>query len=320
MKRSSYPRTVPRALKVAVLVAIAMLALLFAAVHRGRTLRAGQALRQLPSTARAVLRIDARALRGAGAARTLFEALIGEESLSEIEATCGLDPFATLSEATAWVRGPEDQPFQSIGLILRGSSADAETLAECHRLLVEKRQGSVVRLDGPAGPLLASRDRRSAIARLDDRTVVTGSVATVAEAMAVQRGTAPALSDRTRIARLWPEVSSGACIAAVLDPPTHWRSALERVAELGDGASAIEGVESIAFTVPAGSAQTVDVYIEVTDAELAKRDAALIGAWVAAPSASVDAPWTDVLRSARVKVRRSTIAVTLDVSSLSATP
>ena len=308
-----------RSLKVAAVVSIAMAALLFAAMQRGRTLRASQALHDLPRTARAVLRIDTRALEGTAAAKTLVDALVAEEQLSEIEAICGLDPLAALSEATVWVRGPEDQPFQSIGLMLRGRTVDAATLAECHRLLVEARGGSIVRLEGPAGPVLASRDRQSAIALLDGRTIVTGSVRTVAEAMAVRLGTAPALIERPRIATLWPKVNAGASVAAVLDHPEHWKSALERIAKLGDEASAMQGVQSMALSVGSGSAQTVDVYIDVTDAELATQDAALIRAWAASPPDPVEPPWTDVLRSARVQVRERTIVVTLDVSSLSGT-
>ena len=173
MKRTSYPRPVSRSLKVAVVVSMAMAVLLFAVVQRGRTLRASRALHELPSTARAVLRIDPRALERTMAAKALLDAFAAEERLSEIEVTCALDPLAALSEATVWVRGPDAQPFQSIGLMLRGRTLGAATLAECHRLLVEGRGGSIVRLEGPAGPFLASRDRRSAIAVLDDRTIVT---------------------------------------------------------------------------------------------------------------------------------------------------
>ncbi|MBW2377787.1 MAG: hypothetical protein JRF55_17720, partial [Deltaproteobacteria bacterium] len=137
---------------------------------------------------------------------------------------------------------------------------------ECHRLLVETRGGSIVRLAGPAGPVLASRDRRSAIALLDEQTIVTGSVRTVAEVLAVRRGTAPALIERPRIATVWPRVAEGASVAAVFDPPEHWKSALERVAKLGHEASAMQGLQSIALSIESGSAQTVNVYIDVADA------------------------------------------------------
>jgi hypothetical protein len=308
---------VSRSFKVAIVVSIAMVGFLSAVVQYGRTRRASRALRELPNNARAVLRIDTSALERTKAATTLVEAFVGEQQLGEIETICGLEPLAALSEATVWVRGPEDQPFQSFGLMLRGRAADAATLAECHRLLVESRGGSIVRVEGPAGPLLASRDRRSAIALLDDWTIVTGSVRTVAEAMAVRHGTAPALIERTRIASLWPRANSGASIAAVLDPPEHWKSALERVAKLGEHASAVQGLQAVALSVRAGSAQTVDVYIDVTDEALATQDAALIRAWATSPPDTLEPPWTDVLRSARVQVRHRTIVVTLDVSSLS---
>jgi hypothetical protein len=319
VKRTSYPRPVSRSFKVAAVVSVAMVGLLSAVIHYGRTLHVSRALRELPRNARAVLQIDTRALERTEAATTLVDAFVGEQQLGEIETICGLEPLAALSEATVWVRGPEDQPFQSFGLMLRGRAADAATLAECHRLLVESRGGSVVRVEGPTGPLMASRDRRSAIALIDDRTIVTGSVHTVAEAMAVRQGTAPALIERTRIASLWPRANSGASVAAVLDPPEHWKSALERVAKLGDEASAMQGLQAVALSVPAGSAHTVDVYIDVTDEALATRDATLIRAWATSPPDTLEPPWTDVLRSARVRVRGRTIVVTLDVSSLSRT-
>jgi hypothetical protein len=105
----------------------------------------------------------------------------------------------------------------------------------------------------------------------------------------------------------------------VFDPPEHWKSALERVAKLGHEASAMQGLQSIALSIESGSAQTVNVYIDVADAELAAQDATLIRAWAAAPPDSVEQPWAHVLQSARVQVRERTIAVTLDVSSLSET-
>jgi hypothetical protein len=103
----------------------------------------------------------------------------------------------------------------------------------------------------------------------------------------------------------------------VFDPPEHWKSALERVAKLGSEVSALQGLQSIALSVESGSTQTVDVYIDVADAELAAQDATIIRAWAASPPDSVEQPWIDVLRSARVQVRERTVAVTLDVSSLS---
>jgi hypothetical protein len=319
VKRTSYPRRVSRSLKVAVVVSVAMVGLLSAAMQYGQTRRASQALRELPRDARAVLRIDTRSLEHTKAAATLMDVFVGEQQLGEIETICGWEPLAALSEATVWVRGPEDQPFQSFGLMLRGRAANAATLAECHRLLVESRGGSIVRVEGPAGPLLASRDRQSAIAVLDEWTIVTGSIRTVADAMAVRDGTAPALIERTRIASLWPRANSGASVAAVLDPPEHWKSALERVAKFGEQGSVIQGLQGIALSVPAGSAQTVDVYIDVTDEAQAAEDAALIRAWATSPPDTLEPPWTDVLRSAHVRVRGRTIVVTLDVSSL-ATP
>ena len=239
MKRTSYPRPVARSLKVAAMVAFAMVAVIYVAIEQGQSARATQILRMLPSTARAVLQIDPPALRRSAAGRTLLDAFAQDAELSEIEATCGLDPIADLSRATVWARGSDREPFQSFGLMLTGANVDAARIAECYERLVEARGGSVTRLEAPTGPLLASNDRGSAVALVDDRTVITGSVQTVAEAMAVQRGLLPTLAEREPIAALWPTVGRGAAIAAAVDPPSHWKAALERITSFGADASAL---------------------------------------------------------------------------------
>ena len=320
MKRTSYPRTVSRSLKVAAVVSMSMASLLFAAMQHAKTLRANRLLHQLPSTARAILRIDAASLADTAAARTLLGAFVVEQQLSEIEAVCALNPVEALSEVIVWVRGPDDQPFQSIGVMLKGRDASAATLAICHRALVEGRGGSVVRLDGPAGPMLADLDQRSAISIVDDRTIIAGSVITVTEAIAVRRGTAPALVERDLIAARWPVLSRGSSISAILEPPDHWMSALERVMKRSDGPSALEGAQTIGLFVESASDRAVTISIDVSSAELAAQNAERIRDWIAEPSENVEPPWTNVLQSAQVSARGRTIEVTVDVSSLSTVP
>jgi hypothetical protein len=293
-----------------------MALLLYAAIERGGVLRARRVLLTLPRTARAALTIRTGLLERTAAAKTLLDAFVAPEELSHIEAVCGLDPLTALTEITVWVRGPEEQPFQSIGLMLKGRTVDAAALAQCHRSLVEARGGSVVRLDGSSRPVLASRDLRSAIALLDERTIVTGSVPTVIEALAVRQGMAPALIERPTIARAWPRVSKGAGIAAALDPPEHWKSALQRLAKIGEEASAIEGLQAIALSVRSGSRQAVDLYLEISDAKLARRDAELLGTWKDSPPPGLKPPWNELIRSARVRAQGRTVVVTVDVSSL----
>ncbi len=283
-------------------------------------LRANRLLHQLPRTARAILRIDAASLADTAAARTLLGAFVADQQLSEIEAVCALNPIEALSEVIVWVRGPDDQPFQSIGVMLQGRDASATAMATCHRALVEGRGGSVVRLDGPAGPMLANLDQRSAISVVDDRTIIAGSVTTVTEAIAVRRGTAPALVERDLIAARWPVLSRGSSISAILEPPDHWMSALERVMQRSGGPSALEGAQTIGLFVESGSARAVTLSIDVSSAELAAQDAERIRHWIAAPPESVEPPWTNVLQSARVSARERTIEVTVDVSSLSTVP
>ena len=317
MKRTSYPRAVSRSIKVAAVVSISMAGLLFGAMQHAKTLRANRLLHQLPRTARAILKIDAASIADTGAARTLLGAFVPDEQLSEIEAICALDPIEGLSEVIVWVRGPDDQPFQSIGVMLRGRAASAAALAACHRSLVEGRGGSVVRLDSPSGPMLADLHQRSAISVVDDRTIIAGSVTTVTEAIAVRRGTAPALVERSLIAARWPLLSRGSSISAILEPPDHWMSALERVTQWSDGPSALEGAQTIGLFVESGSAGAVTLSIDVSSPELAAQDAERIRRWIAASPENVKPPWTNVLQSARVSARERTIEVTVDVSSLS---
>jgi hypothetical protein len=305
-----------RSLKVGVTVSLAMVALLYGLIEHGRSMRATLPLRQLPSTARAVLRIDTSALLDTPAAEVLVGAFVGEKQLTEIEKTCGIAPLEALSDIVVWVRGPDDQPFQSIGLMLRGRSANASKLAECHRLLVSARGGSVVRLDAPVGPLLASRDRRSAIALVDDRTVVTGSVRTVAETMEVEQGIVPPLLDRAPIASLWRRLAPQAAVTGVLEPPPHWREALQNLGRIGDQESALEGVRALGFAIPSGSQRRVEAQVDFIDAETARRDQSAIETWLHHPPDSVATPWADVMRSARVQAEGATVRISLDVSAL----
>ena len=316
VKRSSYPRTVSRSIRLALAVSLVVGVVIYGALEQGQTLRASRALRELPSTTRFVLAIDPGALETSASARALVEAFVGVEQLSDIEATCDLDPMRDLSELVLWVRGSEREPFESFGLSLTGKTVDAAAIAECHRLLVDARGGSVIRLEAPSGPLLASDDRRSAIALVDERTVITGAVRTVAEAMAVRQGRLPALEERTRVAEVWPRVRRGAALAAVFDPPAYWKTALERIPAFGADPSALEGIETVALSAKRGRETTVDVLVDASTPELAERNAEIIRSWVDEPPADVEPPWTEVLRSARIRVEGVRVIATLDVAAL----
>ncbi|MFW2387621.1 MAG: hypothetical protein ACN4G0_04755 [Polyangiales bacterium] len=307
-----------RSLKVAALVSIATLGLLLAAMHQGRTLRAARLLRDVPGSARAVLRIDTRALERSATADALLAMLVPGEQLSEIESVCGLDPRTALAEATAWVRGSEEQPIESIGLMLRGRAADAVTLADCHRLLVEARGGSIVRIDSASGPILANRSTGSAIAALDARTIVTGSVRTVAEAVAVQRGAIPSLAEGERVAALWPEVAAGAGIAAIVDPPAHWKSAIARVMELDEQDSALDRVETFALSAGPRGGEAVVIHIRADERWNAERLSAVLERWLASPPERIGPEWVQVFNTASFARHDRTIALTLNVASLSA--
>jgi hypothetical protein len=167
---------------------------------------------------------------------------------------------------------------------------------------------------------LANREQQSAIAVIDDRTIIAGSVATVSEAIGVRRGTAPALVERRGIAERWPMLARGSSISAILEPPDHWMSALERVAERLGGPFALEGAQTVGLFVESGSARAVAFSIDVSSAELAVENAARMRGWIASPPEHLEPPWTEVLRTARVSVRDRNIEVTMDVSSLSTAP
>lgn len=304
-----------RSLKVGVTVSLATAAMLYGAIEHGRRMRADLPLRELPSTARAVLRVDTSALQRTPAAEALFARFVGRERLTEIQKACGIDPLEALSDVVVWVQGPDDQPLQSVGLMLRGRTVDASRLAECHRTLVEARGGSVIRFDAPMGALLVSRDRRSAIARLDDRTVVAGSVQTVAETMEVARGIAPPLRDRTAIASLWTRLGRDAAVVAVLEPPAHWREALQGLAQEDDRPT-LQGLGALGFSISAGSRETAEAEIDFIASEAARRSVKPIERWLHEPPESIGDPWSGVVRSARVRAMGRTIRISFDLSAL----
>lgn len=306
-----------RSLTTAVAASLAMVLLVYGLIAQGRTRRVSELLRELPSTAHAVVWIDVRALRSDASTRVFVETMLPEDRLSEIETTCGLNPIADLREVRVWVRGSETQPLQSLGLMLEGDSVQGEALARCHKQLVEARGGSVVRVEATTGPLLASRDGTSAIALLDDRTVVTGSARTVAEAVAAIRELRPVLADRPTIARLWPDVAANASVAAVAELPDHWKEAIRSAASTDALASALEDVEAIGLSLGLRDESRARLILDVAEEDVAVRSAERIRAWVEAPPPSVRPPWDTVLRSARVAVAGRRLRVDFDISQLS---
>jgi hypothetical protein len=225
-----------------------------------------------------------------------------------------------LAELVLWVRGSERKPLESFGVQLEGRSADAEAIAECHASLVGARGESVVRVEASTGPLLASEDRRSAVALVDDRTVVTGSVQTVAEAMAVRRGLLPALGERNAVADVWPHLRRDAAIAAIVDFPAHWKTALARVAPFDEAPTLLDDVVTLGLSAPTGPGTDVVVRLDMREPEVAESTAEKIRTWAAEPREHVSPPWTTVLGSARVHVDGRAVAITLDVSGLRREP
>jgi hypothetical protein len=305
-------------MKVAALAATAMVLAIYAALMQGRAARATRALHVLPSTTRAVSWVDSRMLSRSAAARALLGAFVPEEQLSEIEIICGIDPIADLAEATLWVRGSEREPFQSFGLMLRGARVDAAQIADCHEKLVNARGGSVARLDAPTGPLLASNDLGSAIALVDDRTVVTGAARTVAEAMAVHHSLLPSLSERPAIAGMWPRVRARSAIAAALELPSHWQAALRQITAFEAVSSALHGVDAIGLAARLAERPVAEVHLHAATAELAAESAALIRTSAANPPDGIESPWDELLRSAKVDLDGQYIVVHVDLSSLPA--
>jgi len=311
---------VSRSIKVALLVSIVTVVSIYLMVERGRSTRATRALHVLPSSARAVLRIDLSALNRSGAARSLLERAIPEGALTEIESTCGFDPARDLAEVIVWVRGTDREPLESFGLMLTGKTVDAARLAQCHHDLIAARGGQVVRLDAPTGPMLAGPDHRSAVAIAGERTVVTGSVETVAEAMAVRLGLVAPLEQRAAVARLWSELSPGAALAAAVEPPEHWQAALARGTAFDEESSAFEGVGVIGLRIGGRDEHTASLRLEAATPELAASSANRLRTWVASPPWAVGPPWDVVLRSGEVTRNGRQVALRLDLSSLASTP
>lgn len=290
--------------------------LLCVLIEHGRTLSSERALYQLPRTARAVLRIDAAAMAKSESAQAVFDWFVPAERLSEIEARCGLAPLASLNDAIVWVGGPDDEPLQSIGLLLRGRTADAETLANCYQTLVEARGSTVDRVPTPTGPLLRSHDGQSALAPVDAHTVVTGSADTVFELLEVGRGTLEPLVEDERVRDIWSRVAPGAAIAGVFVAPPRWQSALERIGAIGDRASALSGVESLGLSSRASVPTAFAIVLELADAAVARRDAALMEVWKESPPETVEPYLAELLRSAQIQVDGARITLTIDVSNL----
>jgi hypothetical protein len=307
---------VSRSSKAAAIATIATTGLLIAIIHYGRTARVERNLEVLPKTARGVLRFDSSRVTTSQSARALFRWLAPEARLTEIEALCDLDPATAFADVIVWVGGPEGEPFQSIGLLLRGHTVDSEALARCYRRVVEARGGSIRRATSASRPLLISGDGRSALVQVDSKTVVTGSAETVDEFLAVADGMTASLLEEARFRKLWRRLATGAAIAGAFVAPPRWQSAIERLGTIGNGASALTGIESIGFTTKAGTPTGVMLVFDVVDAETARRDAALMDVWVRSPPEELAPEWIAMTRGAHIEVTDRSIFVTLDVSTL----
>ena len=297
-----------------------MLAALGALFDHGRRLGARRALYLIPDTARAVLRIDTEALARSEAGQALVAQLVPERELSELEAHCGLQPLTDFRELTIWGGGPDGRSFRSVGLLLRARDADAETLAECYRTLVEARGGTLIRTQTPSGPVLASSDGRSAFARVGAERVVTGSPSTVAELLAVVRGEARPLAKQRDFLKLWSSLGGDGAITGVFLPPQSWRSALERAGRIGAGVSAVSGVEAVGLVTGVPKQREAKLLLRTSDQDTARRDATLIEVWASDPPDTLPKGWAVAIRSAEISVEANVITVTVDLSRLNERP
>lgn len=304
---------------VGMVVSLGVAALIVGAIREGRERAAVRTLGVLPSTASAVLHVDLVRLAKGIADPEMLGGLAGDERWSDIEDACGLDPLTDLREITVWVRGPDDRPFESFGLMLEGRTVGASELAACHRQLVERRGDTVVRIEAPSGPLLSSPDRSSAIGVLDSSTVVTGSARTVAEALAAHRGLVPTLKERARLTELWRSVGRDVAVTAVVEPPTHWRAALERIGSLGDDDSALDGVVAIGLGAITRKKLDVHLIADFGTEPKAIASAQRIAAWASEPP-SLGAPWDEVLRSGRVSTDRTRVDAVWSLRALRTAP
>lgn len=300
-------------MKVAIPTALATLLAIWSLVEEGRTTRRDQLLHQLPSTAKFVVRVDVPALEEHPSALAVLHAFAADDQLSVIEVECGIDPRAALDELVIWAGGPDDQPFQTVGLLITGRDVDAETFAECFQTLVEARGSEVTRLPTTDGAVLGSTDGRSALAEVNARTIVTGSSATVAEFLAVERGVTPSLVGDLEFRSVWARVSEGA-LAGVFVAPVRWRDAIARVGAINDQTSALAGVKAVGLTTARSLPDRVTVLLDVEDEDVARRDAALIEVWAESRPETIPETWHDVVRSADIETKGPEVRVALDLT------
>ena len=303
---------------IAALVSVGTIALIGLALLRGKAIEANRVLRTLPNTAVGVLHIDLEALGSSSEATRLLSTLAPERELSEIETLCELDPLTDLSEVTIWVRGKE-RTLQSFGVMLTGRTVDATRLAECHRALVKARGSNVIRVQGPAGPLIASEDETSALAMVGQSTVVTGSLETVVEAIATKQTRHPALETRPVSASLWQELDDGGAVRAVFEAPHSWKDALRNA--VGDGESpALEGVDALGLSITASRGMPAELLVVTSSAERATQIGEELEGWKEAPPPTISEPWKTVLRSANIRWEGNRLHVGTDLASLSNDP
>ena len=126
----------------------------------------------------------------------------------------------------------------------------------------------------------------------------------------------PALEERASIASLWSEVSPGAAIVAVVEPPSHWKAAFARVGDVERKSPTLEQVEALGVAVGRAHGDEAVVRVRASSSEGAERVAATVAEWVKTPPTSIEPPWDSVLETGEVTRHGRDVVVRLDVSSL----
>jgi hypothetical protein len=75
-------------------------------------------------------------------------------------------------------------------------------------------------------------------------------------------------------------------------------------------------MRALGCSIPTGSQNTIETQIDFVSSEAAREDVSFVERWLHDPPESIGAPWSEVLRSARVRATGPTIRISFDLSAL----
>jgi hypothetical protein len=190
-------------------------------------------LAAIPADAYGMARIKVGRVIASEAYKRLVVEQGGAHGVERVQALCGFDPLARVSELYLFARPAPDRGVPRVAFVARGDLRHAELL-DCVKKITGGDASALQREDVEGIPAFRSKQGSSLAAFVGRDGVVGGDAESVRAALHSVLGQAPSLAENGQLAALYRELEQGADITLVTRWPEEVRPWLRSLAELTD--------------------------------------------------------------------------------------